>query len=705
MPRTATIEEEGRVMSEPLMMKSYYYPSSDNPNSINGTLVIDFNLDKKQKMAQKGGSPFVTVSCSNEDTRDLNLVPLETFSSIFDVLYLSSTIEYTHTVRNNFIAAAAAADAAAAAAKVAATAAAFGAAFDAAVTNDANRFCDDAVNAIAGIPNAARNPVAAGTVGAAAFDAALALALDAAIGVVAAANNAAAAAVIRYLNDEGYVNAYIFEFLQMRLVDLVAAYNAIAAATIRMDKANIQLGESISGSLRFPNKPRFTVVQEANFIRRANALNVTSTIWTTFTNNIVNHIERYTSNKIISLICNKNDVMIFFNEIPSNPNPAVGASIVSLSNGNWRIFGQTLQSDLFHATIHEPKYTNRVLGAPKVLSSGVPSVPNVQIPGALHVQRPDTTYKYAVGSKWQLCTTYDCADGPNWLPANIKYDLISPSQMVYEVSASPLQPDPIVIFFERFMKIFTDNFIQVSKSFSNDTINNATLDHVLRQSLLVESMRPLNLYNRTKDCLIAGAGVAGVAGVAGAGRWNNFFTTATIGLNDLCLVSDNSSPSLTEYAAWVSSTNPLITREPTQANDNLYPIVIAETSANVHNAVLVKIPSQTDIRDLFTVPKWVAVGALCMSLRINQDNDAYLPGRNYAKIVDIPNPNNARMVRVEIYGGLPETQMVSIYAIRECNAAEAAEARAASKAAAPKAAAPKASASASAKAYPKANRP
>jgi hypothetical protein len=78
--------DKRRVMSEAFMMKSYYYPSDDSPNSINGTFVIDFknySLDKKQK-SQSGGAPDIS-RCSRPQTGNKTDAPLQTMAAIYDV--------------------------------------------------------------------------------------------------------------------------------------------------------------------------------------------------------------------------------------------------------------------------------------------------------------------------------------------------------------------------------------------------------------------------------------------------------------------------------------------------------------------------------------------------------------------------------------------------------------------------------------------
>ena len=96
--RTAMNKGKRAVMSEAFMMKSYYYPSDDSTNSINGTFVIDFknySLDKKQKL-QRGGAPDASI-CSDENAGHfgvghlghLDNVPIQTFAAVCDALYLS----------------------------------------------------------------------------------------------------------------------------------------------------------------------------------------------------------------------------------------------------------------------------------------------------------------------------------------------------------------------------------------------------------------------------------------------------------------------------------------------------------------------------------------------------------------------------------------------------------------------------------------
>jgi hypothetical protein len=638
------------VMSESFMTKTYYYPSDDdNRNSINGAIVIDFknySLDKKQKL-QRGGAPDASI-CSDENAGHfgvghlghLDNVPIQTFAAVCDALYLSASIDYFATANANQVSANVAL-VAANAALVAANAAAAAAAATAAASA-----------AAAAAPAAAAAAAAAATADA---------------NALAAANTAAAAAAntAAIMRDEH-----------------AAAQHSFQLATDARAAAETQLAETISGMVR-PN-PRPVPVTQAQRRTALTAVggNNSAVIWTTFADNIASWISNNTRNKLISFVCASDMVIINITEVISTP------AVIQIPPNNsncWRIAGQLLQSDVAHATIHGPEFTDRrhhgyrrgpATIAPQGLSSHVWAQPpppagvrdGRSVAGAFHIQR-ERVSRLELGSKWQLCYTYDCTNGPNINPANCAFQLnctesdvlVNPGDWL----ARRRRFDPIVPFFTRLMSFLAQEFIRVSNtpSLRPHVLNNNLLDATLRTDLT----RPGHQLRLLNNCRLKGA------------AWPTYFTRASISLNSLCMVTD--ADANTTYPAWVSGksphpTNSVNVQPMAQAyamNPASKAVVIAERGLPgllTGRAVAVREPTAQELADHFPLVN-ILPGTPCMSMVLNADGYNYAaPIWTYAIVTGTYNPD-LRIFDVQIFPrGRAQDQTVSAYAIRPCTPVE-----------------------------------
>ena len=698
-PRTAPMKGKSTVMSEAFVMKSYYYPSDDSPNSINGTLVIDFNVDKKQKMSQTGGAPFGRY-CSDPRTGYTRNAPLQTMAAIYDCLGLSAAIEFVTTAEDNLI--------------------------DAAVALvDAAPGADAALAAALAAINAL-NPARGAVPGVAApldpgvdRDAALA-ATDAALAApAAAARNAALAAAARNAAAPGAAAAAAAAVI--RNIEFNAANDQLVYARDMLREIKINFGEVILGIVPIGHGARRPGgAHEANCTAAADAANITSVIWNTFTTNIFQWIGTNARNKLIDFEFDETTgghlIKITINELPAIPAP-----FERMPGTNcWRIkklLGAYVRS---HFTFHRSN-PNYDAATAQVISSRPPPPPGPG-PGppprgfaaAVHVQRNQNP-KLEIGSEWALCAKFDCALGyaASLIDANVTYEIVNPASNVL-VKNLILMPgirfgvDPQVTFFEIFLKKIGQELILVSKTpilavalvapvpaaargaaraaaagaaraaallaaaavAPTPLINILTLDRTLKTSDLFK-------YNIAKSCMLNGASGPG---------WNDFLTTRTVRLNDLCMVGDNGDGGF--FPAWVCSMDPFIVRDLVPSNDT-YSITIAEMRANPDVAVTVRIPNPVQIQNGFSLPRWrggFGVNTPCMSLQINPSGTDYSGVWNYAIITRLYVPNNARTVDVQIFPGVrgaPSVdQTVSIYAIKECNPAELVEVQARIRAAA-----------------------
>jgi len=253
-------------MSEAFMMKSYYYPKGDNPNSINGTLVIDFNSDKNQKPLQKGGA---VRECSNPATSNLHLVPLNTFKAIYACLHLSAAMDYLTTAETSLL--------------------------DAAATNGMHHLPVNRDNALAAAAAAAAAADANIRAGAAADRAAAAAAA-----VNAAARNAATARVNALAAADASVSFIVSEFINAKF-----RYDT---ATNKLIESKIKLGKILLGAR----------VTDAAAIVAAENVGVTNNIWTTFINTISTWIANNFRNKLIYFNCSTSCIVIDIINIPMN---------------------------------------------------------------------------------------------------------------------------------------------------------------------------------------------------------------------------------------------------------------------------------------------------------------------------------------------------------------------------------------------------
>ena len=239
MPRTAPMTGKRKVMSEAFMMKSYYYPKGDNPNSINGTLVIDFNLDKNQKPLQKGGA---VRECSDPATGLANEVPLNTFNAIYACLHLSAAMDYLTTAEDILIAAY---NACALPALPANRAAALAAAARAAGAADANIRAASTAAAVAARAAAAAAAQAAATANGAIL--AAARAAGAAAGAAASARvNALAAADVSFTVSELMNAKFRYDMATKQLNDAKIKFGKIISGIPAADAAAMALALSIS---------------------------------------------------------------------------------------------------------------------------------------------------------------------------------------------------------------------------------------------------------------------------------------------------------------------------------------------------------------------------------------------------------------------------------------------------------------------------
>jgi hypothetical protein len=189
----------------------------------------------------------------------------------------------------------------------------------------------------------------------------------------------------------------------------------------------------------------------------------------------------------------------------------------------------------------------------------------------------------------------------------------------------------------------------------------------------------IDKYNAVKSCMINGAAAGPAAGPAAAG-WNNVLTTATIRLNDLCMVGDNGNGA--GYPAWVTRNDPVhgVFVQPIQAAANpLFPvqnqIVVAQPGSN---GVVVRKPDQTEL-NLFPPVEWAVNGVQCMARYRDQTSYDRPVSWHTAVIVDVTAAAADKTVQVNMAYMGANNLTVSIYAIREYTPAEvkAAEVKAA----------------------------
>jgi len=712
--RTAPMDKR-RVMSEAFMMKSYYYPNDDSPNSINGTFVIDFknySLDKKQK-SQSGGAPDIR-NCSNEHTLNAVDAPLQTMAAIYDCLCFSAAIEFVQIAEDNLINAAAALAAAAPPALLN---------FPLVLMNLIPLLAGGGVVAPLAVAIRSSALAAALALAAAPRAAPRALALAAAAAAAAAPGPAAAAAAAAAApGPAAAVN---------RNIEFNAANDQLDAARNALRDMKINFGESILGigpighGVRRPTQNP-GIAYEATCAAAADAANITSAIWNTFTTNLFQWIGANARNKLMHISFGDDLIVIYIYELPAIPN-----SVERIPGGTncWRIQGQIGQHDESHFTFHRsnPNFRAANIQLPSSVAHGAA--------GAMHMVR-NRMPKLAIGSEWALCAKFDCALGYNGLTnPNITYEMINPSSNVM-VNNPPglfrVGGDPQVRFFEGFLRKVGQELIPVSNTHITVVVTEAaaalaaaaaaipaprrgaarapaqvaaaaaaaaaaavftaaalaaaalaaaaagvgaaaaapltlinipTLDRTLRGSLMNLTLT-IDKYNAVKSCMINGA----AAGPAAAG-WNNVLTTATIRLNDLCMVGG------AVYPAWVTRNdhpaNGVFVQPINQAAaDPLIPvqnqIVVAQPGSAM--GVVVRKPDQAELNS-FPPVAWAVNGVQCMS-RYHDGVSYEVIAWHPAVILGINAPDKTVQVNMVRRGAQVNNLTVSIYAIREYTQAE-----------------------------------
>ena len=736
MPRAATVNVAGpmnqgksAVMSEAFVMKSYYYPSDDSPNSINGTFVIDFNsisLEQLQNTKQKGGAhvcseenlatvgPNVPNPTLADVTRryQLNRTPIGTMSAMYECMALSAAMEVVSYDKANLRAAQAALVAAQAALAAAQTALEnavvpiaaggkpnprrSGIANSLFITHGA--FSPEAANIIAtrlggtinfvngntipilltGVPvaaGAAGGPAAAGAAGG---PAALPAAYN---GVIAAAAQ--------------------FDIAQANVVMRQAAVAAAAAdplavaAGATFNDATAKFGRTLlhgnAGYGRGGIIPAANTTQATNAITAINAVAPPAAgpsnfelIWINFKTAIANWIGANATNKLIDFIWDDKEKQ-FIIQIFDIPIAPAFTQIGPAGANCFMITRQLRQSDLSHITMHRPRVQAtkmRDFKGASSLAGTVDAGGNVVggVPGPIHVKRP----KLTIGTTWVLCADFNCAAGPGAL-ANTTYVMRHLNRVEVKRDASIPVAQP---FFNGLMQCFAQEFITNASLTAHPQyiLNNPQLDPVLKTELNIKLIH------------------ACVSVPGSAALWPGYLTMAQMPLNTLCMVTiiGDATTAPSTYPAWVTGfTNaaPFVHYvQPTDQaaaaiiNPIQYQIDVAEPGALNSNA-LVKPPAVAELANinLFPHPNF-APGSFCMSRNHDGTSYDYPVEWFHARIVQV----NGYTVDVNIFPNAPmglvipaaaaaaarraaaagvRRESVSIYAIKSCTPAQAAIAR------------------------------
>lgn len=666
MTRTAPMTDKRRVMSEAFIMKSYYYPSDDSPNSINGTFVIDFNsilLEQLQNTKQKGGANV----CSEETLAlvgpniqssptlaqvtkryQLNRTPIGTMSAMYECMAISAAMEivsYDQASLQAAQAALAAAQAALAAAQTAlenAVVPIAGAKPNPKRSDIANSlfithgpFSQAAANIIAtqlggtiafnngiiipilltGVP-VAGGPAAAGAAGGPA--------------ALPAAYNGVIAAAIQF--DIAQANVVMGQ----AVVAAAAADPLAVAAGVTFDDAKAKFGRTLvhgnAGYGRGGINPADTT-QATNAIIAINAVAPPAVgpsnfelIWINFKTAIANWIGANATNKLINFIWDDKEkqfiIQIF--DIPIAPAfTPIGPAVANC----FMITRQLRQSDLSHITMHRPRVQAtkmREFKGASSLAGTLDADGNVVggVAGPIHVKRP----KLTIGTTWVLCADFNCAAGPVAI-ANPTYVMrhLNLAVVRRDVSIPVAQP-----FFNGLMQCFAQEFITNASltAYPQYILNNTRLDPILKTELNIKLI----------NACVSELGIAAV--------WPGYLTRAQMPLNTLCMVTSigDATNAPSTYSAWVTcndpvygiyvqpanqaaavaaaaaaSTNPNAVANVAAAQaaaiiDPIQTIIVVAEPGAVNSNALVKIPTGGELADvtLFPHPNFVA-GQYCMS--------------------------------------------------------------------------------------------
>ena len=516
VPSRAT--RRSAVMPEPFMLKSYYYPSNDDSNnSIDGTLVIDFNSilsEQLQNMKQKGGATICSMEQLDElggkaaQKFQLDRTPSETMSAMYECMALSAAIDLSSVTSADLV------DARTALANAKTKLDHARSELDRAVVAiggkkpkpriyttasvffDINRhpfstasadviaqklgcnhsFIQSIIGILTGV-NALPPDVAA-------------QAADGSLAAVTAAAVTAAANVVTAATSFDEANA---DF-QMYQAELDAATEYEAMASENLTKAKSYFGRTIvyggkgysrTGpvlGLKVYLDAADAVIADVNTAADGNIHRTFESIWLNFNDAITNWIGEHARNKIVTFKWDNKDnqFIIEFNSIPSKPSwKPIGPD----ANNCFQWRRQIFNSDLSHFTMH------RQLGEKtSALSSFVPSAavvaqaladdaaaaaaaralgnppPHKTVPagkaGSIHWKqhKPSLT----IGTTWVLCATFDCSSGMAGIdnPVNTTYHIESPNSNV-QVQRSPIfvHGHPVPVLIEGVMDIFVKAFI------------------------------------------------------------------------------------------------------------------------------------------------------------------------------------------------------------------------------------------------------
>jgi hypothetical protein len=421
------------VMSESFMMKSYYYPSDDSPNSINGTFVIDFknySLDKKQK-SQSGGAPDIS-KCSASQVGSTSDAPLQTMAAIYNCLCFSAAIEFVQIAEDNLINAAVVLMSVAPHNLLG---------FPATLTNLPHLPVDGVAQPLAGLQRAD--------------------ALAAARAAAAAAPGAArAAALARAAAAPGAVLAAL---AVNRNIEFNAAYDQLVKAQESLGKMKVNFGESILGIGPIGFNAKRTIAGIVTYDKTCedavDAANITSAIWNDFTNHMFQWIGTNARNKLMHISFGDDLIVFGIHELPAIPN---SVERIPGNTNCWKIKGQIGQHDESHFTFHRSN-ANYLAGSAMLISSS-----HHGTPGAIHMTRNRAPI-LEIGSEWALCAKFNCALGYNELTnPNITYEIINRScnVMVKNPAVGLFRPggDPQARFFEGFLRKIGQELITVSNT-------------------------------------------------------------------------------------------------------------------------------------------------------------------------------------------------------------------------------------------------
>jgi hypothetical protein len=740
MTRTAPMTDKRRVMSEAFIMKSYYYPSDDSPNSINGTFVIDFNsilLEQLQNTKQKGGANV----CSEETLAlvgpniqssptlaqvtkryQLNRTPIGTMSAMYECMAISAAMEivsYDQASLQAAQAALAAAQAALAAAQAILTAAVLpvpnhgkpnpvrrGIARFLYQTNH-GAFSPEAARIIATqlggvivntIPILTGVPVVGGPAAAGAAGGPAAL---------PAAYNGVIAAAIQF--DIAQANVVMGQ----AVVAAAAADPLAVAAGVTFDDAKAKFGRTLvhgnAGYGRGGINPADTT-QATNAIIAINAVAPPAVgpsnfelIWINFKTAIANWIGANATNKLINFIWDDKEkqfiIQIF--DIPIAPAfTPIGPAVANC----FMITRQLRQSDLSHITMHRPRVQAtkmREFKGASSLAGTLDADGNVVggVAGPIHVKRP----KLTIGTTWVLCADFNCAAGPVAI-ANPTYVMrhLNLAVVRRDVSIPVAQP-----FFNGLMQCFAQEFITNASLTAHPQyiLNNPGLDPVLKTELNIKLI----------NACVSAPGIAAL--------WPGYLTRAQMPLNTLCMVTSigDATNAPSTYSAWVTcndpvygiyvqpanqaaavaaaaaaSTNPNAVANVAAAQaaaiiDPIQNIIVVAEPGAVNSNALVKIPTGGELADvtLFPHPNFVA-RQCCMSrdfvgtsyndrvvwfhaviATLNPFSVDIFPNAPTGLVVPPPRSRARAAALALAAAGVRRGVLVSIYAIKPCDAAEA----------------------------------